>query len=629
MNAITDHTHLERPAIEGAVHIPTELLRSSATNPRKNFPAADIEDLAQSLKTHGQLQPILARPIAGAKAGEPLYEIVAGERRWRAARQAGLVSVMAIVRELTDFDVLEIQLIENLKRSDLSVLEEAEGYRQLLRKPDGLHGYASADELATRIGKSRSYVFQRLKLLDLAAPGRDALADGRLSFSIALLIARLPAADQPKATERILTGWGGEPMSFRDASQYIQRDFMLSLDKAAFRITDATLVPEAGSCRECPKRTGANPDLFNDVQKADTCADPACYRTKEEAHRAQLKAQAEAKGIPIVSGKEAKAAKPQQYSSSLKGFLKLDQVHYELGDKPLRKLLGKPLPEVLLFEDPHSHEMYEVVREVDAVGALKAAGKLKQARMPSTSASQRDNERKAKAENTWRDRLAQRCVEEAGSAAGAEAAYRMALLTEVAIVLWHRLDSDQTKRVERLMAWAHIGSEYADPKNGQAQEERIRALSDSDLCRFFTAATLSRNLHVSAYNVKGNKPEQMLRLAEQLGVDAEALRQEVRNESLARVPGKKAAAKKAAEPTPETALAGALKKARASSPPVKYRHPETGVTWSGRGLQPAWLKAAMADGKALGDFSVEAPKAPTPRAPRATLSAAAADPFRA
>lgn len=654
MNAPAD---LPRTAIDGAVHIPLALLRASPTNPRKLFDADSLRDLANSIRMHGQLQPILARPIADAKAGQVLYEVVCGQRRLRACGIAELPSVMAILRPMTDHEALEVQVIENLKRADLTELEEAEGYRQLLRAPDGLQGYANAEELAARIGKSRSYVFQRLKLLDLHDTGREALASGRIGFSVALLIARLHTADdQAKATKAIVAGWGGEPMTHKDAAEYIHRTFHLDLSRAAFKITDATLLPDAGSCRDCGKRTGANPDLFADVRQADTCTDAPCYQAKEEAHRARLKAQAQERGVEVITGAAAKKAKPASHLSSLKGYLELDRTHYSLGDKPLRKLLGKKLPEVLLFEDPHTKELSEVVREAEALALLKAAGVLKQARMPTGSAAERQAEARAKAENAWRATAAQQCVEAAAGNAGADAAYRTQLLTDVALTLWHRLSSDDEKRVERLLGWTHIGSEYAEKGNDRRKAERIRALTDGQLCQYFTACVLSSDVHVSAspYAAK-SEPARLLDLATRLGVDVPAIKAAAKAEhrvaTRVKAEGKatpKAGTKAGPKPprppapasgelTPETALAAALKRAagRPHSSAVKYRDPATGSTWSGRGLNPKWVTAALAAGGQLDDYLVAAPdaaaqgKATPGRAHRAaTLSSAAADPFR-
>lgn len=177
------------------------------SNPRKAFDKAALEELAESIRRHGVLQPILLRPwpegrrwpAKEAVEGCP-YELVAGERRWRAAKAAGLSTIPALIRELGDAEVLEIQVVENLQRTDLHPLEKAEGYEQLMK----LHGYA-VEDLAAKVGKSKGYVYARLKLCALVPEARKAFYAGHLNPSTALLIARIPVADlQKKAVQEIV-----------------------------------------------------------------------------------------------------------------------------------------------------------------------------------------------------------------------------------------------------------------------------------------------------------------------------------------------------------------------------------------------------------------------------------------
>ncbi len=610
---------IERERLHGSSSLPLTLLRPNPWN-RKADPKK-LAELTATVKLHGVMQPIVARPIDGARAGQPLYEIVAGERRWRASTDAGLAEIPVIIKQLTDLQVIELMLVENLEREALHELDEAEGYDRLLRRADGLQGFASIEELCKRLDKSRSYVFQRLKLLQLCDQAKEAFRAGKIDFGHARAIA--PIADlkrQAEAVKEIVQGFGGNRMTVVDAQEHVRRKYMLDLSRAVFKIGDADLVPAAGACTQCPKRSGANPELFDGgaAKRGDLCTDPTCFQAKEEAHRQRLKDQAEAAGRQVITGKAAKAVKPQQYTDKLKGYLALDKTHYEIGDKPLRQLLGKKLPEVKLLEDPHTKALVEVVEEKAALELLKERGVLKQARLPSGNAQQRDLERKAKAENTYRAAVAAEVVRLAGEQAGATMEYRQALLVELAALVWNRLDHDATTRVRKLLAWG----DNIDPRG--SAEQRVRGLTDGELARFFTAAVLTREMHVSTYNLKGNKPERMLALCGLLGVDAAAMRDELRREQLQRVPAKKATKAKP-EQTPETALAAALKDAkpakqkRPTVPAAKYVDPATGSTWSGRGLQPAWLKAALADGKELADFEVK------PATPRATLSAAAAD----
>lgn len=561
---------IARATIDGAVHIPLHLLQPSSTNPRTHFDEPKLQELARSIRQHGLMQPILVRPLPDAVKGEPLYEIVAGERRWRASKLAedvaGVGRIMAIVRDMTDFQVLELQLVENLQREDLHPLEEADGYERLLRKPDGVQGFANVDDLAARIGKSRSYVFQRLKLRALGKEGREAFLKGELSASVALLIARLQSAtEQATATKHIVNGWGGSPLSYRQAAEWIHNNFMLSLGKAVFKIADATLVPAAGSCTACPKRTGANPDLFQDVANADTCTDPTCFQEKELAHRERLKAAAQEAGRQVIDGAAAKKVKPAAYGE-LKGYVKLDETDYKLGDKPLRKLLGKDglaSVEVVTFEDPHSGAVYDVVRQDQAVSVLKDKGVLKANRMPTTGAAHRETERLVKAEKAWRAKVGEQVLRQARGSAGERAAFRTALLTEVAVALWQHMNHEVRGRVEKLLGWPAITYDYHHPDRARNDAQtRLRALTDGDLAAYFTAAAIAGDLGVNSYELEGGnkktfaKPPHLTLLAGLLGVD-------VRAAKAAELADKPAKAPKPV--TPIQALGAAVKQGKGTS----------------------------------------------------------------
>jgi ParB family transcriptional regulator, chromosome partitioning protein len=172
----------------GQRRVPIELIRPGAFQPRRRFAEAELEALAQSIREKGILQPLLVRPLAGEEAD---FELVAGERRWRAAQRLGLHEVPVIVRPFGDSEALEIALVENLQREDLSPLEEAEAYSRLMEE----FGRSQA-RLAEAVGKSRSHVANTVRLLALPAPVRRRLDEGELSagHARALLAATDPAA---------------------------------------------------------------------------------------------------------------------------------------------------------------------------------------------------------------------------------------------------------------------------------------------------------------------------------------------------------------------------------------------------------------------------------------------------
>lgn len=180
--------------------LPIEALRPSPTNPRTHFPEAYITELATSIREKGLIHPIVVREWTAPPAdpADPVYEIVAGECRYRAMQRAGLGLVPVIVRDYTDDQVLEVQLIENIHRTDLTPLEQAAGYRRLIDSNPTKH---SADTIATRVGMSPAWVWDRLKLNDLIASVKDLLEREVITVGHAILIARLKPGDQARVVK--------------------------------------------------------------------------------------------------------------------------------------------------------------------------------------------------------------------------------------------------------------------------------------------------------------------------------------------------------------------------------------------------------------------------------------------
>ena len=172
---VAAETSIERP--RGQRRVPTGSLRPNARNPRRVFSNAELDELVASLRERGIIQPIIARPVRGAVDS---YEIIAGERRWRAAQRAGLHEVPVVIVEATDDEALQLAIIENVQRADLNPLEEAEGYRSLIR--DFSH---SQDDVARMVGKSRSYVANMLRLQTLPDRVKEHIQAGRLSAGAA------------------------------------------------------------------------------------------------------------------------------------------------------------------------------------------------------------------------------------------------------------------------------------------------------------------------------------------------------------------------------------------------------------------------------------------------------------
>ena len=168
---VAAESSIERP--RGQRRLPTGSLRPNARNPRRSFANAELDELVASLRERGIIQPIVARPIRGAVDA---YEIIAGERRWRAAQRAGLHEVPVVIIEATDAEALQLAIIENVQRADLNPLEEAEGYRALIRDFS-----QNQDDIARIVGKSRSYISNTLRLQTLPDRVKEHIQSGRLS----------------------------------------------------------------------------------------------------------------------------------------------------------------------------------------------------------------------------------------------------------------------------------------------------------------------------------------------------------------------------------------------------------------------------------------------------------------
>jgi ParB family chromosome partitioning protein len=203
--------------------IPIEFISRNPRNPRRSFDDGELHDLASSIRQHGIVQPIVVRTLATDR-----YEIIAGERRWRAAQLAGLIEIAVIIRDVDDKTALEIAIVENVQRSDLNPLEEALGYEQLIAE----YGYTQND-LGEIIGKSRSHVANSLRLLKLPEVVRDLLATGSLSAGHARAL--VPTSD-PSALARTIVSKG---MSVRDAEKLAQNDIKAQSEpKVEGRIRD-------------------------------------------------------------------------------------------------------------------------------------------------------------------------------------------------------------------------------------------------------------------------------------------------------------------------------------------------------------------------------------------------------
>jgi ParB/RepB/Spo0J family partition protein len=285
------------------VLLPLTALQANPWN-RKTFSTEKLRELADSIAANGIVEPLIVRPlppVPGVAIKFPTHEIIAGERRWRAAAQTALSAVPCLVRECTDQQARQITAIENLQREDLSAVEEAISYQALLTE-----SASSVDDLVAIVGKKRSHIYASLRLLKLPKNIQNAVIDGKLEASVAGLLATIPDPKQQAAALKDILETGPSefigdaadfdyttspkdyirvPLSFRQAKRRIEAHYRANLDGVLFDTTDPSL--GAVACIACPKRTGNLVGLPAGTSP-NVCTDPACLKAKTAACREAL-----------------------------------------------------------------------------------------------------------------------------------------------------------------------------------------------------------------------------------------------------------------------------------------------------------------------------------------------------
>jgi len=252
------------------------IIAPDPNQPRKTFDDVAMDELINSVREQGVLQPILVRPDADG------FMIVAGERRYRAALAvaaafSGRNTIPAIIRNLSDEEALEIQITENLIRKDVHPLEEGIAFAKL-------HERFTIEQIANRVGKSPSFVAKRIKLADLIEDGQKIYFNGHMDLEDAMKICRLsPSAQEEIIKEACPGDWRtrlGKNWSIGNITYYVRQN-LERIDNANFDAEDASLYPEAGACSKCPHNSGNQPLLFDDLKESN-CLKPSCFAIKEQ-----------------------------------------------------------------------------------------------------------------------------------------------------------------------------------------------------------------------------------------------------------------------------------------------------------------------------------------------------------
>lgn len=559
-------------------------LHESPFNPRKIFDETALQELATDIKATGRvLQPLLVRPripplsalLADAADATLGHEVVFGHRRLRAAQLAGLDVVPCMIRTMSDDEAMRAQISENLQRTDVHPIEEAEGFQALIE-----HHGEGADRIAEQTGKSRSYVYGRLKLLEACPEIRRACLAGEIGSEAALLVARLRTVKlQEKALAYIKADYrakldDGGKQSHRTIQALLAEKFTLDLKTAMFDVEDEMLLPLAGNCVTCPKRSSNAPEYQDLVEgstdrwgnshagRPNVCTDPECFDAKKKAHLAREAAKLTEAGKLLVTGNAARASISAQ--GEIKGaYIALKDVQGELKKLPRKGVEGDAnQPTVVLIQDPRTGKTHKAVKRED----LKAAG-VKLADAPKKSGGcdyEAENRRRAE-ENA-----------QAQVKVDAERALRMTMLNQIRNASVGR---DRSEFDLRLIARAALaGVDYDDKKvladlwpgvqnNEEHRAKLIDGLDLPELAQFMLDCALVRNAMPQWTHDLHKLPQTLQSAAQHYGIDLAAIRADAKTASTpptaARAPkdGKaKAGAKKPAAPAKPKKIAAAAAK---------------------------------------------------------------------
>jgi ParB/RepB/Spo0J family partition protein len=267
----------------------------SKTNPRKDFNEESLKELSESIKTLGLMQPI----VVHCDADNEGYELICGERRYRAAQLAGLEKIPAMVYPtLPDDLILELQITENLQRADINPMEESDAFFELTKR-----GMTTADDIAKRLSKSVRYVYDRLALQGCIEEVQKDIREHKINIKTGKRFARLVPSDQKVLYQKFLSG--------SDISE-LEDSLTRNLMNAPFDIESTDLLDKAGSCLTCSKRSGCNQLLFDDIQSHDICFDTSCFNQKLNAHIEAVISKLESEGLKVfkISALYGNAAHP-------------------------------------------------------------------------------------------------------------------------------------------------------------------------------------------------------------------------------------------------------------------------------------------------------------------------------
>ncbi len=668
-------------------HIALDRIAESPTQPRSVY--AGIEALAESINQQGLLQPIVVRPIvqhdiiqraAGDQA--PDYELVCGHRRYRACQSLGLETIAAVVRPLSDLDVLVSQIAENLQRDDVSPLDEARAMQQLREQ----HG-KTKKEIAKLLGASERHVSARLQLLRLTGRARDALISGDIGGELGVLIAAYPHVVHDIALDAVLhtdeTTGERRALSLRRAREVLRgQQLVHDIMSAPFDILDLHLVTDAGACTTCPHRSAALSDEVREALGDDACTWSTCWDAKVRSHQiiqAQQAAEAAeeaaalapailspavAPALPLFGGEGGSVATGQDRRDEEPS----EVVTVTIGDSPdaiaaladqiIAAMLARTVrPDavelgmvtVAMIGLADTHDAYTLdtrpawrarAADVDDIAAGHDVARLTPLllatalRVLATSSmtSYVGMGRPDRLISTLQHLARKYLPAPTPTAPPAEGEGVKASAGQAGESEDHEAPSADAEEAETSAAVPAARADEGDGHPAAAQPDPV-ALSTAPAVDRFEAARAAGHAAGLADLRRGSAAYLAAMTAARVMVDSQEecdwdagyragsdeLAQrcadaERRGRVIAQQGGAGRYAAGLLELTGSAVEAGPIAAAykrgyttgQRSAPPIKYRHPETGQTWSGRGLAPRWIVEARDQGRDLSDFATGA-----------------------
>jgi ParB family chromosome partitioning protein len=492
----------------------------------------DMKELQADIEMNGIEVPLIGRWLTTMEAREfypkrqgdaPAFQVLAGARRLTVARNLKLVAINVLSRELDDEEAFRFLMRENLHRENVHPLDEALYFEQCIQQG------ADVEMIAAELGKQAAYVHKRLQLTQLIPTLRTMYEKGTFGAGVAMELARIPDAAQKEAVAWVRDrARFGDVLTVKSVRSWVEHNHTLILSAACFSPKDAELWPAAGSCVECPKRTGGTPSLFADLTDKDSCTDKACWEQKCLKRIEQRIAEFKEQGVewcPLGGyGYIPNAAKTYDGKAILDGNQWQECKQKEKG--AFRGIVVRPDRGLSELGKSIWAKMYAPTRHTSPSGdAHWKAEQAKRARLDKINSHHRT--------------LVFDAIREAPPLVkGHSGAAVTSFMQRVAIAFWKRLWHESQKKIAKSYGWEPVKQkQYSGWDMDRTGRERILVMKPAELMKFLELLTVGESL---ALQGTGNKDE-LLTYAKEIDIDVAALKRQ----AVKKFPPKKVAKKKA------------------------------------------------------------------------------------